>query len=61
MVVPELPFGGVGLSGVGQHRGADDFDRLSHLMVMKRRRRPGRVPRFPPYTMCKFKLLNFLN
>lgn len=62
MAVPELPFGGVGPSGMGQYRGIDGFNRLSHLKaVMKRRRWPELDVRFPPYTKRKFKLLKFLN
>ena len=59
---PELPFGGVGPSGMGQYRGEDGFNRLSHLKsVMKRRRWPELSVRFPPYTRRKFKFLKFLS
>ena len=37
MSVPDLPFGGVGNSGMGQYHGKAGFDRLSHLTVASRR------------------------
>lgn len=62
MAVPELPFGGVGSSGMGQYRGEGGFNRLSHLKaVMKRYRWPEPDVRFPPYTKRKFQLLKYLS
>lgn len=62
MLVPELPFGGVGLSGIGQYHGRTGFDRLSHLKsVMKRGRFPELSVRFPPYTGLKMRLLKWLS
>lgn len=62
MTVPELPFGGVGPSGMGQYKGADGFRRMSHMKaVMKRARRPEISLRFPPYTAFKEKLFRLLS
>ena len=61
MSVPELPFGGVGNSGMGQYHGTAGFDRLSHLKaVMKRSRFPEVPVRFAPYSDFKMKLLRWL-
>lgn len=58
MSVPELPFGGVGMSGMGQYHGKAGFDRLSHLKaVMKRARFPEITIRFAPYSRFKMRLL----
>ncbi len=61
MSVPELPFGGVGQSGMGQYHGKAGFDRFSHLKaVMKRARFPEIPVRFAPYSAFKMKLLKWL-
>ncbi len=61
MAVHELPFGGVGMSGMGQYHGKTGFDRLSHLKaVMKRGRFPEPPVRFAPYSKLKMKLLRLL-
>jgi aldehyde dehydrogenase (NAD+) len=58
MSVPELPFGGVGMSGMGQYHGKAGFDRFSHLKaVMKRGRFPEITIRFAPYSGFKMRLL----
>ena len=58
MAVHELPFGGVGMSGMGQYHGKIGFDRLSHLKaVMKRSLLPEPPVRFAPYSQLKMKLL----
>ncbi len=58
MSVPELPFGGVGMSGMGQYHGRAGFDRFSHLKsIMKRSRFPEITIRFPPYGPLKMRLL----
>ncbi len=58
MSVPELPFGGVGTSGMGQYHGRAGFDQLSHLKAVMRR---GRFPeiwiRFAPYSALKTRLV----
>ncbi len=58
MLVHDLPFGGVGNSGMGQYHGQAGFDRLSHLKsVMRRGRFPEIWIRFAPYNAFKIKLL----
>jgi len=62
MSVPDLPFGGVGASGIGSYHGQAGFDRLSHLKaVMKRSRWPEINIRFAPYTDFKIKVLKWLS
>lgn len=59
--VPELPFGGVGASGMGQYRGEHGFRRFSHYKpVMRRGWWPDLKLRYPPYTDAKFKVLRKL-
>lgn len=61
MSVPELPFGGVGMSGMGQYHGKAGFDRFSHLKaVMKRARFPEISIRFAPYSDWKMKILKWI-
>lgn len=61
MSVPELPFGGVGMSGMGQYHGRAGFDRFSHLKsVIKRGRFPDPAIRFAPYSAFKTRLLKWL-
>jgi aldehyde dehydrogenase (NAD+) len=61
MSVPDLPFGGVGPSGMGQYHGQAGFDRLSHLKAVMRRGRFPEIPvRFAPYTAFKTRLLRWL-
>ena len=58
MLVHDLPFGGVGNSGMGQYHGKAGFDRLSHLKaVMRRGSKPEIWVRFAPYSASKTKLL----
>lgn len=60
MSVPELPFGGVGNSGMGQYHGQAGFDRLSHLKsVIRRGRFPEITMRFAPYSAMKMRLLKW--
>ncbi len=61
MSVPELPFGGVGMSGMGQYHGRAGFDRFSHLKsVIRRGRFPDPSIRFAPYSTWKTRLLKWL-
>jgi len=61
MSVPDLPFGGVGESGMGQYHGRAGFDRFSHLKsVIRRSRFPEITIRFAPYTRLKQKLLKWV-
>lgn len=58
MVNPDLPFGGVGNSGMGAYHGQSGFDTFSHLKtVMKRKFMFDLDLRYPPFTKFKFSLL----
>ncbi|MCO4798503.1 MAG: aldehyde dehydrogenase family protein, partial [Colwelliaceae bacterium] len=59
--VPDLPFGGVGPSGIGQYSGKAGFDNFSHLKSVLYRPFLKDLPvRFAPYTDLKFKLLRLI-
>ena len=59
--VPDLPFGGVGPSGMGQYSGKAGFDNFSHLKSVLYRPFLKDLPvRFAPYTNLKFKLLRLI-
>lgn len=61
MTVHELPFGGVGASGMGNYSGEYGFKTFSHMKpVMKRGWWPDPDLRYAPYTDRKFKLLRKL-
>ena len=61
MTVHELPFGGVGGSGMGNYSGEYGFKTFSHMKpVMKRGWWPDPDLRYAPYTDKKFKLLRKL-
>jgi len=61
MAVHELPFGGVGPSGMGAYSGAHGFRTFSHMKaVLKRGWWPDLAVRYAPYTEKKFKLLRKL-
>jgi aldehyde dehydrogenase (NAD+) len=61
MAVDELPFGGVGPSGMGAYSGEHGFRTFSHMKaVMKRAWWPDFALRYAPYTEKKFKLLRKL-
>ena len=48
--VPQLPFGGVGASGMGSYHGQSGFDTFSHhKAVLKRPFRFDFKLRYPPY------------
>lgn len=57
-----LPFGGVGLSGVGAYHGKSGFDTFSHIKSVMKAPRFIDIPlRYPPYkNKNKLKLLKFL-
>ncbi len=58
--VPELPFGGVGASGMGSYLGKLGFDQLSHLKaVLKRSQWPDISTRYQPFSDAKDKILRF--
>ncbi len=55
---PELPFGGVGPSGMGAYHGQAGFDTFSHLRsVYERRLRPDPPLLYPPVTDLKQRVL----
>jgi aldehyde dehydrogenase (NAD+) len=59
--VPDLPFGGVGPSGIGQYSGKAGFDNFSHLKsVLKRPFFKDLPVRFAPYSKWKLKALRFI-
>ncbi len=59
--VPELPFGGVGPSGMGQYSGQAGFDNFSHLKSVLARPFIKDLPlRFAPYSKMKFKFLRWI-
>jgi aldehyde dehydrogenase (NAD+) len=61
MAVPELPFGGVGPSGMGSYSGEHGFRTFSHMKaVMKRGWWPDLDVRYAPFTDGKFRLLRKL-
>jgi aldehyde dehydrogenase (NAD+) len=61
MVSPELPFGGVGNSGMGRYSGWYGFETFSHMKpVMKRSFRFDAPLRYPPYTERKAKLMKLV-
>src|SRR5210317_312461 len=61
MMVDELPFGGVGPSGMGNYSGEHGFRTFSHMKaVMKRGWWPDVALRYAPFTEGKFKMLRKL-
>jgi aldehyde dehydrogenase (NAD+) len=59
--VPDLPFGGIGPSGIGQYSGKAGFDNFSHLKsVLKRPFLKDLPARFAPYSTLKLALLRFI-
>lgn len=58
VAVAELPFGGVGESGVGAYHGKASFDTLTHTKsVLRRGTNPDPALAYPPYTARKEKLM----
>jgi aldehyde dehydrogenase (NAD+) len=58
MAVHELPFGGVGPSGMGAYSGRAGFETFSHMKsVIKRGWWPDLAVRYAPFTAKKFKFL----
>jgi aldehyde dehydrogenase (NAD+) len=55
---PELPFGGVGGSGMGAYHGRTSFEVFSHAKsVLRRSTRPDPDLAYPPYTTWKERIL----
>jgi acyl-CoA reductase-like NAD-dependent aldehyde dehydrogenase len=60
-IVPGLPFGGVGDSGMGAFHGRYTFDAFSHAKaVVRRSMRADLDVRYPPFTDMKDRLLQWL-
>ncbi len=58
LAVPDLPFGGVGESGMGTYHGKAGFDAFTHHKpVLEKPLRPDPALMYPPYTNIKKKLL----
>lgn len=58
LINPELPFGGVGASGMGRYHGKYSFDTFSHLKgCMFKTAFPDFRLRYPPYAKWLVKLL----
>ncbi|MFI1465558.1 aldehyde dehydrogenase family protein [Nocardia carnea] len=58
LLVPELPFGGVGDSGLGSYHGKHGFDTFSHYKaVLRKPGRPDPSVAYPPYSPAMQKVL----
>jgi len=58
---PDLPFGGVGPSGMGAYHGEAGFETFSHLKsVYDKRIKPDLKVLYPPYTNMKERLIKLL-
>ena len=58
---PEMPFGGVGASGMGAYHGRRTFETFSHAKpVMKQSAWLDWPFRYPPYTGWRKRLLEWL-
>ncbi len=61
MANSNLPFGGVGNSGMGQYHGKSGFDTFSHLKSVMKRSFLFDIPlRYPPFNRFKFNILKKL-
>jgi aldehyde dehydrogenase (NAD+) len=61
VLVNELPFGGVGTSGMGAYHGWWGFETFSHRKaVMRKPTRPDPSIAYPPYTALKRRILRML-
>jgi len=57
---PNLPFGGVGASGMGAYHGRYGFETFSHTRAVLTKYGDDVPLRFPPYTERKVSILLFL-
>ena len=61
VAVPDLPFGGVGASGMGAYHGKAGFDTFSHRRaVLSKPARPDLPVLYPPYKRWKEAILRRL-
>lgn len=57
-LTPQLPFGGVGASGMGDYHGRWGFERLSHRKaVLSKTAKPDLRVVYPPYTKSALKIM----
>jgi aldehyde dehydrogenase (NAD+) len=57
---PDLPFGGIGESGIGAYHGEHSFDVFSHKKsVLRKPFALDASMRYPPYTNSKLKIIRF--
>lgn len=58
VAAPELPFGGIGPSGMGAYHGRASFQTFSHAKsVLRKRPKPDPALAYPPYTSRKDRLM----
>ncbi len=61
MPVPELPFGGVGASGMGNYHGRRSFESFTHAKgILSKSTWPDFAIRYPPYVESRAKWLKML-
>jgi aldehyde dehydrogenase (NAD+) len=61
LLVPQLPFGGVGASGMGDYHGEWGFQTMSHRKaVLAKTTRPDLKLLYPPYTDRGLKIMRRL-
>ncbi|KDE13216.1 aldehyde dehydrogenase family protein [Rhodococcus aetherivorans] len=61
VLAPQLPFGGVGASGMGAYHGRYGFEALSHRKaVLVKPFRPDPAMNYPPYTQAALKIMRRL-
>lgn len=61
VLAPQLPFGGVGASGIGSYHGRYGFEALSHRKsVLVKPQRPDLKLTYPPYTDTTLKIMRKL-
>ena len=57
LATSEMPFGGVGESGMGSYHGQAGFDTFTHYKSMVRSRKPDLPMRYQPYTGASEKII----